>query len=136
MAGGTHPVPFQVPVKPDEVSLLSWKPKFAAKRAAKDLLSFEQELLKDSAKNFKKNKNKINGLQPVDDEVIEADAEAETEAEPEPEPTKTLVVKLSKKKAASPKASLLSKGYKSLFFWFFLQFFKDAVMKLFCGNKI
>jgi hypothetical protein len=117
LAGGTHPVPFQVPVKPNEVSLLSWKPKFAAKRAAKDLLSFEQELLKDSAKNFKKNKNKINGLQPVDDEVLEADAEAETEAEP----TKTPVVKLSKKKAASPKASLIVR--------IILQFFTDAVMK-------
>jgi hypothetical protein len=97
LAGGTHPVPFQVPVKPDEVSLLSWKPKFAAKRAAKDLLSFEQELFKDTAKNYKKNKGKINGLQPVDDEDLEAEAETE--------PTVTPVLKQTKKKAASPKAS-------------------------------
>lgn len=96
LAGGTHPVPFQVPVKPDEVSLLSWKPKFAAKRAAKDLLSFEHELLKDSAKNYKKNKNKTNGLQPVDvdDEVLV----------PEAEPTVLAEIKQSKKKASSPKA--------------------------------
>jgi len=111
-----HPVPFQVPVKPDEVSLLSWKPKFAAKRAAKDLLSFEQELLQDSAKNFKKNKNKINGLQPEEDEVLEEEAETKTEAEP----TKTPVVKQSKKKAASPKASSVLRASNHYDFLIFL----------------
>jgi hypothetical protein len=112
LAGGTHPVPFQVPVKPDEVSLLSWKPKFAAKRAAKDLLSFEQELLKDSAKNFKKNKNKINGLQPEEDEVLDEEAETKTE------PTKTPVVKQSKKKATSPKASSVLRASNHYYFFF------------------
>lgn len=95
LAGGTHPVPFQVPVKPDEVSLLSWKPKFAAKRAAQDLLSFEQELMKDSAKNYKKNKNKSNGLQQVDDEVVKEEVE----------PTVSTEKRQSKKKAPSPKVS-------------------------------
>jgi hypothetical protein len=95
LAGGTHPVPFQVPVKPDEVSLLSWKPKYAAKRSAKDLMSFEEELLKDSAKNYKKNKNKINGLQQVEDNIVEEEAE----------PTESTEKRQSKKKALSPKVS-------------------------------
>jgi len=91
LAKGQHPIPFEVPVKPEDVSLLNWKPKYAAKRAAKDLISFEEEIMKDSAKSFRKNKKQL--IEPAEEEV------EETKQAQLPETPK----QQSKKKSQSPK---------------------------------
>ncbi|XP_059483472.1 ribosomal RNA processing protein 1 homolog isoform X2 [Neocloeon triangulifer] len=60
LAKDVHPVPFEVPVKEEDVKILSRKPRNSTKRAAESLMKFEEDLFKDTGKMHKMNRNKSN----------------------------------------------------------------------------
>jgi hypothetical protein len=96
MSKGEHPAPFEVPIKEEDIGLLKWKPKYAAKKAAKELMEFENKLLQDTGKLSRKEKKKLKG-RPLEDNA-EEEAEEETQEKVADTPKQQ-----PKKKSASPK---------------------------------
>ncbi|XP_065346916.1 ribosomal RNA processing protein 1 homolog A isoform X2 [Cloeon dipterum] len=95
LAQNIHPIPFEAPVKEDEIGYLGFKPRKSAKRAAENLMKFEEELMKESAKARRKRKG---GFEPYEELDVDIDNEEESQPLVEQPQTKP------SKKAPSPKA--------------------------------